>query len=80
MFNHIKGIHKPMKEGEFDEDWLKNKATKQEKDKWNAYDKFCQSNGIIRPKVKYPVLFGKGDNTYPGVMATEDIKPHETII
>lgn len=30
--------------------------------------------------MKYPVMFGKGDNGYLGVMATEDIGKDEIII
>jgi hypothetical protein len=36
--------------------------------------------GIWAPKVKYPVLFGQGDNAFPGMMATEDIGPDEKFI
>jgi hypothetical protein len=31
-------------------------------------------------KVKYPVMFGKGDSSYPGMMAMQDIAPGETIV
>jgi len=34
---------------------------------------------VKHPKVKYPAMFGKGDNRYPGVLATEDIGKHEVI-
>jgi len=30
--------------------------------------------------VQYPVLFGQGDNQYPGMVALEDIGKNETII
>ena len=31
-------------------------------------------------KVKYPVMFGNGDNAYPGMMAMEDIGPGEIVV
>lgn len=80
LFNHVKGIHKPSKEGEYDEDWINTRASQKEKDKWNSSEKYFMSQGVIRPKVKYPVLFGKGKNTYPGMMATEDIGQNETLV
>ena len=43
-------------------------------------DNWCKEVGIERSKVKYPVLFGKGDNQYPGMMATEEIAPGEIMI
>ena len=36
--------------------------------------------GVKTPKIKYPVMFGQGDNCYPGTYATKDIEPGEIII
>jgi len=74
LFNHIKGIHQKCKDDEVDENYLKERASKEEREKWNSYEKYFNKQGVLHPKVKYPVLFGKGKNKYPGMIATEDIK------
>jgi hypothetical protein len=38
---------------------------------------WAQANGVVSPKLKYPVHFPPG---YPGALATELIQPHETIV
>ena len=80
LFNTIKGVAKPAKPGEFDEDWLEDPKVKQTKERFDRFFKWCDDNGIEHPKVKYPVMFGSGDNRFPGCMATEDIAPNEVFI
>lgn len=41
---------------------------------------WCDQQNIWHPKVKYPVLFGKGDSAFPGMMATQDIGPNEKFV
>lgn len=53
---------KPAKEGEYDANYLKTRAPKKEKDQFNKFFKWCDDNGIEHPKIKYPVMFGSGDN------------------
>jgi hypothetical protein len=62
LFNHIKGIGKPHKPDELEVDWLENRAPPLQKKNWNEYLKHYEKEGVEHPKVKYPVLFGKGDN------------------
>ena len=80
LFNTIKGVGRPAKEGESDEHWLNDPKVKKEKQRYDTFMKWCDDNGITRPKIKYPVLFGSGSNRYPGCMATEDIAKEETFI
>ena len=80
LFNTIKGVCKPAKPGEFDENWLKDPKVKKLKQKYDNFFAWCDANGIEHPKIKYPVMFGSGDNRYPGCMATEDIGPNEIFI
>lgn len=71
LFNTIKGVYKPAKE--FEDDYLEQRADKITKTKYNEFFKWCDEVGITHPKVKYPVLFGKGKSKYPGMLATDDI-------
>lgn len=80
LFNHIKGVQRPHKPEEVDENWLTEGATKLQRQNWQAYLNHYQKAGVEHPKAKYPVLFGKGDNRYPGMLATDDIKPGEIIV
>ena len=58
----------------------KKRADKKTREKYRNLEKWKNAAGITHPKVKYPVMFGKGDNMYPGMMATEDIPPGEVMI
>ena len=80
LFNTIKGVGKPAKPGEFNEDWLKDPKVKETKARFDRFFAWCDANGITHPKIKYPVLFGHGDNMYPGCMALEDIGKNEPFI
>jgi hypothetical protein len=80
FFNILKGVHKVEKEDNIEPDWIDTRAPEAVRDKFRDCDEWCKTVGIERPKVKYPVLFGKGDNQYPGMMATDDIAPGEIII
>lgn len=80
LMNQVKGIGKPVKNDDVNPDWLENTAKGQEKKDWKEYVDHYANSGIETPKVKYPVRFGKGDSTYPGILATEDIGVGEIII
>ena len=80
LFNTIKGVSKPAKPGEADPDWLLEKRMEKTKQMYDRFFKWCDDNGIWHPKIKYPVLFGSGDNRYPGCMALEDIGKDEAFI
>ena len=80
LFNSVKGVHKPYKDAEVDETWLENGAPDRQRTEWQGYLNHYEKIGVKHPKVKYPVMFGQGDNRYPGMLATEDIKPGEIII
>ena len=62
LFNHLKGVSKPLPLEEVDLDWLKKRADKKTRERYRAFFKWADANGIKSPKVKYPVMFGKGDN------------------
>lgn len=79
LFNHIKGINKPYSDDEIDPMWLEERADKASRERWTNYLQHYEKVGVAHPKVKYPVMFGQGDNMYPGMMATEDIKKGEQI-
>jgi hypothetical protein len=78
LFNTLKGIYRPVKE--YNDQYLENEADEKTKLKYERFFKWCDENGIEHPKVKYPVMFGSGKNSYPGMMATETIGANETII
>lgn len=80
LFNTIKGVAKPAKEGEFDEHWLSDPKVIKTKQRFDKFFAWCDANGIEHPKIKYPVMFGSGDNRFPGCMATEDIGRNEAFI
>jgi len=80
LFNSVKGVYKPFKAAEVDETWLENGASDRSRADWQKYLTHYEKIGVKHPKVKYPVMFGQGDNRYPGMLATEDIKPGEVII
>ena len=80
LFNTIKGVAKPAKPNEFDTEWLNDPKVKKTKEKFDKFFAWCDKNGIEHPKIKYPVMFGKGDNQYPGCMAMEDIGKDEAFI
>ena len=46
LFNHIKGVAKPHKEGEVDEFWLERKSTKEQRLAWKTYLDYYQKEGI----------------------------------
>ena len=77
--NHVKGINKPFPKSEVHSNWLQKEAKPVEKKNWNEYLKHYEEVGITHPKVKYPVLFGKGNNRYPGMLAVEDIQKDDII-
>ena len=80
LFNTIKGVGKPAKEGEYDDQWLNTPEMRAKKAKFDKFLAWCDDNGIEHPKIKYPVLFGSGENRYPGCMALEDIGKNEAFI
>ena len=80
LFNTIKGVSKAVPADAHDTTWLKEKADPATKAKFNLFIKWCEDNGVWHPKVKYPVMFGKGDNQYPGLLALEPIAKNETFI
>ena len=80
LFNTIKGVTKPVKEGEYDADPLSHPSVVKTKKKFDAFLAWCDQNGITHPKIKYPVMFGTGDNKYPGCMAMDDIGKEEAFI
>ena len=61
------------------EHWLLQ-ADKTTRERFDKFFAFCKKEGIEHPKIKYPVLFGSGDNGYLGAMATEDIGANEVIV
>jgi hypothetical protein len=42
--------------------------------------KWTKKEGIIAPKLKYPVMFGTENYPYPGVEAKEEIKHREMLL
>ena len=78
--NAVKGIGKVHEPSEVQPDWLEKGAPKKAKAEWNEYLRYYRKNGVKHPKIKYPVMFGKGDNQYPGCMATEAIPKGEVMI
>jgi len=54
-------------------DWLEKNALPKEKKNWTEYLEHYKKTGVTHPNVKYPVMFGRGDNQYPGMVATRDI-------
>ena len=46
LFNHVKGIHKPHKPEEVDENWLKDPANKKDKEKWDKFETNWAKQGI----------------------------------
>ena len=80
LMNSVKGIHKPMPPQDVHENWLENEAPTQIRKNWQEYDDHYKSVGVKHPKVKYPVMFGQGDNRYPGMLVTEDIGKEEVIV
>jgi hypothetical protein len=79
MMNNVKGINKPVEPTEVDPEWLEKRAPVVSRKKWQEYLSHYESVGVTHPKVKYPVMFGQGDNKYPGMLALEDIQPNEVI-
>lgn len=73
LFNHIKGIGRAHPSEDIDAEWLKKKGNSADKKKWGDYHSHYEKNGVTHPKLQYPVLFGQGDNQYPGMLALEDI-------
>ena len=78
LFNTMKGIHKPAEDAEVD--YLEKRANPAFRKKFERFFKWCDENGIKHPKLKYPVMFGKGDAKYPGMIATENIGKDEVMI
>ena len=71
--NAAKGICKPHDAADVDPNWLEERASKKDRADWNEYIKHYESVGVTHPKVKYPVMFGRGKNQFPGIMAIDDI-------
>jgi hypothetical protein len=80
LMNSVKGIHKPMKPEDVHENWLENEAPTKDRKNWQEYLSHYKNVGVKHPKVKYPVMFGQGDNRYPGMLVTEDIGKEEVIV
>jgi hypothetical protein len=80
LFNTIKGVNKSVPADAHDPTWLEKKADKVTKEKFEIFNKWCEDNGVWHPKVKYPVMFGTGDNRFPGLLALEPIAKGETFI
>jgi len=78
--NLAKGLFKPHAADDADRDWVEKRAPPKEKAAWQAYTKHMKDVGVVAPKLKYPVMFGKGDNQYPGLMAVEDVGKFEVMI
>ena len=60
--NAAKGICKPHDAADVDPNWLEERASKKDRADWNKYIKHYESVGVTHPKVKYPVMFGRGKN------------------
>jgi hypothetical protein len=69
MMNNVKGINKAAEPNEVDPEWLEKRAPTVSRKKWQEYLSHYDSVGVSHPKVKYPVMFGQGDNQYPGMLA-----------
>ena len=80
MNNLTKGIHRAYKEDEVDAEWLEKRASAKEKKEWTEYLNYYKKVGVTFPKVKYPVMFGKGDNSFLGTLAMEDIGQETTVV
>lgn len=80
FYNFIKHVHRELPSDEFDKTWLAKDAPKEYKERFARFKKWCQREGIQHPKVQYPVLFGKGESRYPGMLALEDIGPNEPVV
>ena len=78
--NLAKGLFKPHSADDADRDWLEKRADPKRRKDWQEYNKAMKSAGVSAPKVKYPVMFGKGDNQYQGLMAVDDIGKNEVMI
>ena len=46
LFNTIKGVAKPPKEGEFDEHWLDDPKVLKTKQRFDKFFAWCDANGI----------------------------------
>lgn len=46
LFNTIKGVAKPPKEGEFDEHWLNDPKVLKTKQRFDKFFAWCDANGI----------------------------------
>jgi hypothetical protein len=80
LMNQVKGVGRPFKAGEMQPDWLEKAANDKERKDWTDYLTVLDKAGVEHPKVKYPVRFGVGESTYPGLLATADIDAGEHII
>lgn len=80
LFNAKKGIGQPQPSDDVEQDWLAKRAPKHIRENWQGYLDHYEKVGVTHQKVQYPVLFGQGDNQYPGMLAVEDIAKNETII
>ena len=65
---------------EVHENWIENEAPAKVRSNWQEYDSHYKGAGITHPKVKYPVMFGQGDNRYPGMLVTDDIGKDEVVV
>lgn len=60
--NLAKGLFKPHAPDDIDSDWLEKRASQKQRKDWTEYNKSLRAAGVVAPKVKYPVMFGSGDN------------------
>lgn len=78
--NAVKGVGKAHHPEEVQPEWLEKNAPSQQRKEWRDYLRHYEKNGVKHPKVKYPVRFGRGDASFFGCYATEDIPKGEVII
>ena len=57
--------------------YLLKEGEEEKEDKDIMFNKWCKKEGVIMPKVEYPVFF---ENGLRGMRAIEDIAPRETFI
>ena len=74
----MKGIHKPAED--YDPSFINKKSEADKKKKLDRFFNWCKDNGAQFNKLKYPVKFGKGNFSYTGMIATEEIGPNEAFI
>jgi hypothetical protein len=73
-------VHRALPEDHFDKEWLRKGAPKETQARFKRFFDWANKEGIWHPKVKYPVMFGKGKSKYPGMLAVENIGANEAIV